>query len=1433
MPVSTPWNKLAGDVTLDRNDQRLGDFADWFALVLGSDSVLLADTALVPGTPPVLAGRIHSWEGATATCRLSWDPATDRVRRVELARPHEAPAGLDTLGLTLSDVEDRLIAEVPAGGTGCSMSREIHGQLHVGPAVTLGFRAAGFGGSIYWLEFEPRVVETASDGKVESRPVELADLARLLGADHDPHGDLDDLPPELRVVGEIGLSDLQATIDLSDPRKLVSFSVTLTWGAERNWPLIPGFSFLSVQGISATLEVEHPLDADYRLPRVTVRGSVIIDGVSVTAEAGAAAAHVDLSARWPDLQIAGELRAGERLTVARLLERCGVAPQGLPNQDLAITELSFHAEPTSDPRTFSLRASVSDIWQLDVAGQSALQIKQLSLVLDYESGRTPTLSPAFLGQFGLGGLDVTLLAERDGDGWRFEGRTAAGQGMLVGEWIDHLSQQFSGVSVPAPVRQAELRNLDISFQTVQRQFRFSAEAWLPTTALHGDGPGSGATSTDAALDLTLQLEISRHEEGWQSHVTGELQLGNYVFDVQFTHGDATALVASYHGTPGQPLDVLDLLRPLLAGIDLPHDAQLRVGLKSALVASAQPADHGPSWKVCAIDIDGGLDLSNLPLVGEALPAGQSLSVAFQLLYASSEVRGDSAVTSWVTPVNDSLPTGVTPLPTVPRQPGEPVIAGGVSLSTKLLVGSESIELVLPVAAQASNGQVRAVPGRRRGAASPSSAVVAATPAAGAAPVAVDDGLKWFTIHKSFGPAHIERIGASCQGGQLTFAIDASVQAAGLTLDLHGLGVSTPLTTFAPTFSLRGLGIDYANGPVEIGGTFLRLGPDDFAGSAILRAKSLTLTALGAYSKVDGHPSMFVYAVLDYPLGGPSFFFVTGLAAGFGYNRSLIPPALEDVATFPFVAAALRGDRPPPRLTDELSRLAAYVPPRSGDLFLAVGVKFTSFNLIESFALVTVAFGHQFEIDVLGISTVVVPPAATGGGCDPLARVSLALLARFVPAEGLLSVQAQLTSDSFILSRNCHLTGGFAFCSWFAGDHAGDFVLTLGGYHPQYTVPDHYPQVPRLGFNWQVCDELVVKGEAYYALTPHALMAGGHLEASYHSGRLSASFNLGADFLISWQPYHYDAHFHVGISGSYRTCLGTLSVDVSADVHVWGPEFAGTAAVDIWIATLHVSFGNQDAQRPSYIDWPTFKQAFLPDAAAVVSLAVEEGLLTRGDSGVGHLGTLNARQLRLATNSLVPATTLQFGATRLDGLPSVGIASVNVPRGGIESRHVVSITRAVGDNAEAEEDVTDEFRFDLVRKDVPSALWGPPAGGIPPLNPTDRFIEDAVCGIRITPRNPPAALASHMIDVAAVEYEPSLGPAPPRFLPSRYGAVSDQTGDAAYDVVDTVLQDAEARARRDAQLAALGCDPTALRLAGFSARLLTVPPRLERLTGPVA
>jgi hypothetical protein len=696
------------------------------------------------------------------------------------------------------------------------------------------------------------------------------------------------------------------------------------------------------------------------------------------------------------------------------------------------------------------------------------------------------------------------------------------------------------------------------------------------------------------------------------------------------------------------------------------------------------------------------------------------------------------------------------------------IGQGLALAASLSLGEESRQLSLPIALKKNDSSPD--PGRNGLEYSPAPVAdetSAATPHS-EAHIVSDDGMQWAMIQKSFGPVHFERVGIAYRDGKITGLLDAALSAGGLTVALDGLSVTSPLSHFEPTFSLRGLGIDYQNGPLEIAGSFLKQTRQEggaaytsFAGLAVLRTRQLSLSAIGSYALKDGHPSLFIYAVLDYPLGGPSFFYVTGLAAGFGYNRGLTIPAIDQVEKFPLIQAATVGQngsgvpslpagqkQQQELLTARLEALEEYIPRSVGEHFLAIGVRFTSFKKINSFALLTAKFGRELEFDLLGISTLSVPKVA---------EAQLALKATFNPGSGFLGIRAQLTPKSYILSSACHLTGGFAFHSWFKDQtlpdnqaiRAGDFVLTLGGYHPAYEPPAHYPRVPRLGFNWQVDDYLQLKGDAYYAMTPHALMAGAHLEATWHKDQLKAWFIASADFLISWEPYHYDARLYIDLGASYSFDLfgnHTITADLGADLHLWGPDFSGEARIHWLFLSFTVSFvkGAPTGLKP--IDWDAFKAAFLPEKNQICGIAAQQGLIRQLKDGDHERWIMNPNEFVLVTNSVIPSTEAMQTtkpntsvAIKLDSnlavRPLVAVRPVAVDS--MQSTHTITITREVGTNVEL------AFDYTPVLKAMPAALWGAPQWDAkkeflrsPDLQDHEPLLEKTLCGFEIRPQRRP-------------------------------------------------------------------------------------------------
>ena len=180
------------------------------------------------------------------------------------------------------------------------------------------------------------------------------------------------------------------------------------------------------------------------------------------------------------------------------------------------------------------------------------------------------------------------------------------------------------------------------------------------------------------------------------------------------------------------------------------------------------------------------------------------------------------------------------------------------------------------------------------------------------------------------------------------------------------------------------------------------------------------------------------------------------------------------------------------------------------------MRFTIAQQADCFGLIIVQWGNEFEFSLLGLARIRQPRDLK---VKPICYIELQILLSVKPSEGCFKLQAVLSNNSWVVSENCKLTGGIALYAWFGGKHKGDFVITLGGYHPRFRRPDHYPVGPRLGLNWQISESLRIKGELYLAVTSSCFMVGLKLEAAFYTSRVSVWFTAYMDALIAWSPLY--------------------------------------------------------------------------------------------------------------------------------------------------------------------------------------------------------------------------------------------------------------------------------------------------------------------------
>ena len=428
-------------------------------------------------------------------------------------------------------------------------------------------------------------------------------------------------------------------------------------------------------------------------------------------------------------------------------------------------------------------------------------------------------------------------------------------------------------------------------------------------------------------------------------------------------------------------------------------------------------------------------------------------------------------------------------------------------------------------------------------------------------------------------------------------------------------------------------------------------------------------------------------------------------------------------------------------------------------------------MIDVSAILVFSFGMEFEIALLGNASMSFPAKDTlPAGTPAICNISINFIVSFKPASGLMRAEGKLTPASFIYHPSVQLTGGFAFYVWFSGHHEGDFVMTVGGYHPNYDKPAHYPSVPRLQLEWTL-GPLQIIGQAYFALTPKEMMVGLKVTATWESGPIKAWFALKFDFFIAWNPLYYraDGIVTIGVSATVELVTTfTISVEVSVELSIWGNPFGGRAVVDLDIISFTIEFGADELEKPT-AGWKEFK-AFLPaDQSAgkskslngaepvLTTISVTNGLQKKGETE-HNLGLIDPQHFEILIQTHAPLTNAVFNETldlseeskspnfyadpkaltkeapsTKNGLVFAYKAPVKeeerwwnkpigIPSMGLSNIHSVLHVDMKREGEQAE----NNFLLVPIIKSSPSALWGDPNDGSP-------LVANTLMGFKVLPK----------------------------------------------------------------------------------------------------
>nr|HET7858303.1 DUF6603 domain-containing protein [Caldimonas sp.] len=622
-----------------------------------------------------------------------------------------------------------------------------------------------------------------------------------------------------------------------------------------------------------------------------------------------------------------------------------------------------------------------------------------------------------------------------------------------------------------------------------------------------------------------------------------------------------------------------------------------------------------------------------------------------------------------------------------------------------------------------------------------------------------DGPWWLAIQKGFGPLYIEQVGFGAehvddQLHRISVLLDGRVSLFGLTAAVDDLQLSFVVDSNANVFDpsrwavdLAGLAFNADMAGITLEGGLRKFGSGDttqYVGMLMGRFAVYGLSVFGGYGQgvVNGEKfaSFFAFGAVNGPIGGPPAFFLTGIGGGLGINRLLVLPSeLSHFDQYPLIKALDPAAKPSGDPMAELIALGTTFPMARGSFWFAAGVSFTSFALVDGVCVISVQVGDGLEVALLGLARMALPRPQVA-----LVSIELGLVARFSSKEGVLWVQAQLTDNSWLLYPDVRLTGGFAFVSWFKGPLRGQFVLTIGGYHPKFKR-EGYPVVPRLGLQWRVGPFITVKGESYFALTSEAVMAGVRIEVSATFGPAWAQLILGADGIVFFDPFHFEVEVYASIRAGVTidVWIGeiTISISISAKVMVEGPKFHGIATFSVGPVDLEVEFGDSNQPPRPLLPWGDFVRKYLeeagPDTARVLAALTGKGALPSGTGPGGATDTAVAdgsaerpfevyAEFELTITNAVPTRRIELGAARVvEQTPSAAIGLAPMGLSNVATVLHVELTRDSDHSQHIDALQTEVHRA----PSFPLGVWGPAQDAGNPKLPKGDVLE-AIDGLKL-------------------------------------------------------------------------------------------------------
>ena len=409
---------------------------------------------------------------------------------------------------------------------------------------------------------------------------------------------------------------------------------------------------------------------------------------------------------------------------------------------------------------------------------------------------------------------------------------------------------------------------------------------------------------------------------------------------------------------------------------------------------------------------------------------------------------------------------------------------------------------------------------------------------------------------------------------------------------------------------------------------------EYAGALQLEiAGFLSVAAIGLISTKmpDGSNSFSLLIIMtaDFGPGIQLSFGFTLLAVGglLGLNRTvLFQPLLDGVRTNSIQSVMFPQDviANAPRI---ISDLRAIFPPQQGTFLIGPMAK--------------IGWGEPTLISLsLGV-IIEIPPgdaAILGILRTALPADELPILVLQVNFAGVLEFDKQRfyffasLFDSHVLFITISGSMGVLFAY---GDNA-NFVLSVGGFHPQFNPPPlPFPAPQRISLDLINESFARIHADGYFAVTTNTVQFGTHSDYFFGFSACNISGSSGFDALIQFSPFHFIAEISTQFSVKV---FGVGVYGVGIDVSLSGPtpwHVHGTASLSFFFFSIDIGID---------VTWGDDPNTTLPPVAVMPILTAEAQKVSNWKTALPPTTKLLVvpRQLDPAEAALVlhPAGTLQ-------------------------------------------------------------------------------------------------------------------------------------------------------------------------------------------------